>query len=470
VRLVQVTIPTGRRDAVVRTLDDEGIDYVVTDETEDREVAAVATFPLPQAAVEPVLERLQEVGIDERTVTVVVAAETVVSDRFDELEAEYAETAEREEDRISRQELQTKAEELVSGTQTFVLMTVLSAVIATAGLLLDSAATVVGSMVIAPLIGPAMSAAIGTVVDDEALFRRGVWMQLGGVLVAVAAATLFAVTLRSIGLVPPGLDPLELAEVSERLAPNVLVLAVAIGAGVAGIVSLMRGVSASLVGVMIAVALIPPAAAVGVGIAFVLPRLVIGAGVIVAVNLLSINLAALVVLWYEGYRPEQWFREDRARSALLKRVAVLVVAIALLSVFLGGVTYDSYTATTTEAEIRDAVGAELSTLEGDATLIDLRIERTGTLPPLETERVVVTVGAEETASIDGLADTLADRIAAATGADPAVEVRLVTIDRAHASVGVSTVPLGEYPMPASGTWVGHAKSNLFVSSTPVCTQ
>jgi len=466
VRLVQVTIPTGRRDAVVRTLDDEGIDYVVTDETEDREVAAVATFPLPQAAVEPVLGRLQEVGIDERTVTVVVAAETVVSDRFDELEAEYAETADREEDRISRQELQTKAEELVSGAQTFVLMTVLSAVIATAGLLLDSAATVVGSMVIAPLIGPAMSAAIGTVVDDEALFRRG-----GGVLVAVAAATLFAVTLRSIGLVPPGLDPLELAEVSERLAPNVLVLAVAIGAGVAGIVSLMRGVSASLVGVMIAVALIPPAAAVGVGIAFVLPRLVIGAGVIVAVNLLSINLAALVVLWYEGYRPpEQWFREDRARSALLKRVAVLVVAIALLSVFLGGVTYDSYTATTTEAEIRDAVGAELSTLEGDATLIDIRIERTGTLPPLETERVVVTVGAEETASIDGLADTLADRIAAATGADPAVEVRLVTIDRAHASVRVSTVPLGEYPMPASGTWVGHAKSNLFVSSTPVCTQ
>ena len=72
-RLVQVTIPTGRRDAVLRTLDDEGIDYVVTDETSNREVAAVATFPLPQAAVEPILERLQEAGIDERTVTVVVA-------------------------------------------------------------------------------------------------------------------------------------------------------------------------------------------------------------------------------------------------------------------------------------------------------------------------------------------------------------------------------------------------------------
>ena len=62
-RLVQVTIPTGRRDAVVRTLDDEGVDYIVTDETGNREIAAVATFPLPQAAVEPVLERLREVGM-----------------------------------------------------------------------------------------------------------------------------------------------------------------------------------------------------------------------------------------------------------------------------------------------------------------------------------------------------------------------------------------------------------------------
>jgi len=133
-------------------------------------------------------------------------------------------------------------------------MTVISAVIATAGLLLNSPATVVGSMVIAPLIGPAMSAAVGTVVDDEEMFRRGVRMQVLGVAVAIAAATLFAFALRWLALVPPGLDPLDLAEVSERLAPNVLVLVVAIGAGLAGIISLMTGVSAALVGVMIAVA------------------------------------------------------------------------------------------------------------------------------------------------------------------------------------------------------------------------
>jgi uncharacterized hydrophobic protein (TIGR00341 family) len=424
-------IPAGKRAAVVRALDDEGIDYVVTDETSGREYTAVATFPLPTAAVEPVLERLREAGIDENTYTVIVAAETVISRRFEALEDAYEEDTEGGTNRISREELQAKADDLASGLGTYVLMTVISAVIATAGLLLDSPATVVGSMVIAPLIGPAMSAAVGTVVDDEAMFRRGVRMQVIGVVVAVAAATLFAFAVRTLALVPPGTDPLALAEVSERLAPNVLVLVVAIGAGVAGIVSLMTGVSATLVGVMIAVALIPPAAAVGIGIAFWVPRLVLGASVIVAVNVLSINLSALVVLWYEGYRPQRWFREDDARAAFIKRVAVLAVAIAVLSLFLGGVTYESYVASTTEADIRTAAGDELAALDPDFELLELHVDRRGTLPPFDTERVVVTVGAPPgNGGIDGVADALDRRIEAEIGAETAVEVRLVTVDRA----------------------------------------
>ena len=423
-------IPAGKRAAVVRALDDEGVDYVVTDETSGREYTAVATFPLPTAAVEPVLERLREAGIDESTYTVIVAAETVISRRFEALEDEYEADAERGGDRISREELQAKADDLASGLGTYVLMTVISAVIATAGLLLDSPATVVGSMVIAPLIGPAMSAAIGTVVDDEALFRRGVRMQILGVAVAVLAATLFAFALRSLALVPPGLDPLELAEVSERLAPNVLVLVVAVGAGVAGIVSLMTGVSATLVGVMIAVALIPPAAAVGIGIAFRIPRLVLGAGVIVAVNVLSINLSALVMLWYEGYRPQRWFREDDARAAFLKRVAVLAVAIALLSVFLGGVTYESYVASTTEADIRAAATDELTAIDSEFELLELTVDRSGTVPPLETERVVITVGAPPGGTVEGIAPALDARIESVVGGEVRVEVRTVTVERA----------------------------------------
>ena len=309
-RLVQVTIPAGKRKAVIELLEEEGIDYVVTDETSGREYTAVAYFPLPTSAVEPILEALREAGLEREAYTVVLSAETVVSEKFEALQEEYTEREESEE-RIARQELEARAKELTPALSTYLVMTVVSAVIATAGLLLDSPATVVGSMVIAPLIGPAMSAAVGSVIDDTGMFRRGVVLQVLGVILSIAAATAFTIFVQATNLVPPGMDPLVLSEVEERLSPNFLSLAVAIGAGVAGAISLTAGVSAALVGVMIAVALIPPAATVGIGIAYSEPALALGSAVLVSVNILSINLSALVMLWYSGYRPENFFQRPQ---------------------------------------------------------------------------------------------------------------------------------------------------------------
>ena len=190
-RLVQVTIPAGKRETVLDVLDEEGIDYVLTDETSRPEPTAVVSFPLPTGAVEEVLDRLREVGIDDRTYTVILDAETVVSRNFEQLRERYAEE-EKSEDCIAREEIHARAEELAPAVPVYVVMTVVSAVIATAGLLLDSPAVVVGSMMIAPLIGPAMAAAVGSVVDDQELFRRGVKLQLLGLSVAVLAVTVFA--------------------------------------------------------------------------------------------------------------------------------------------------------------------------------------------------------------------------------------------------------------------------------------
>jgi len=429
VRLVQVTIPAGKRQAVLSVLDEEGIDYVVTEETSGREYTAVAYFPLPTNAVEPILEELREVGLDREAYTVVLSAETVVSERFEQLKESYAEKEESEE-RIARQELEARAEELASSLPTYVVMTVVSAIIATAGLLLDSPATVVGSMVIAPLIGPAMAAAVGSVIDDTDLFRRGAVLQLLGVVLSIVAATAFAIFVQTTNLVPPGLDPLALSEVEERLSPNFLSLAVAIGAGVAGAVSLMTGISAALVGVMIAVALIPPAATVGIGIAYGEPSLALGSAVLVAVNVLSINLAALVVLWYSGYRPQQFFQRDQARVATLKRVVFLVGAIAVLSLFLGGVTFDSYQTATTEQDIRAGVDAELEDPAYDGyELVELEVGTTSEYVLFHRpSEVVVTVGVPPDAPRPGLAAAIDQRLAAEYGLDVDVQVRYLEIE------------------------------------------
>jgi uncharacterized hydrophobic protein (TIGR00341 family) len=424
VRLVHVSVPAGKRETVLRTLDDQGVDYVVSDESSGREVTAVASFPLPTNAVEPVLDALRDAGLGDEAFTVVVDAQTVVSRQFDELAERYAEE-EPSEDRIARQELVASARDLAPERLNYVVLTVVSVVIATAGLLLDSPSVVVGSMVIAPLIGPAMATSVGTVVDDRDLFVRGVRLQVLGFAVAVVAATAFAVAVRALTLVPPSLDVLAIGEVGERVAPDVLSLAIALGAGVAGAMSLRSGVSASLVGVMIAVALVPPVGVIGIGVAWGLPWVVLGATVLVSVNALSINLAAMVVFWYSGYRPDSWFRTDEARAATLKRVGVLVAVLLVLSGFLGAATLASVRTATAEQDVREEVAAVVADTP-EATLLEVDVQRGDNPIARRPTAVVVTVGHPVGAAPPPLVDRLAGRLEAA-GHDVAVEVRFVAV-------------------------------------------
>ncbi|MFB6130100.1 MAG: TIGR00341 family protein [Salinigranum sp.] len=383
-RFVQVMIPSGKREAVRGVLDEEGIDYALTDETSGREYTAVATFLLPTAAVEPVLDKLREVGLERDASTVVLEAETVVGKRFEELEEAY-ETDEVTE-RIALDELVAEAEGMIPDLPVFVVMTALSAVVATAGVLLDSPAVVVGSMVIAPLIGPAMATSVGTVSDDADLFGEGLRLQVLGGFLAILSAAAFALALHATKAVPlTASEVFALHEVRERLLPDMLSLAIAVAAGVAGALSL----SSALVGVMIAAALVPPTAVVGIGLAWGRPMAVVGSVVLVLVNFISINLAALAVFWYEGYRPRRWFRLEEARTTLFKRAAVLGVAIVVLSVFLVGVTYSAYWSASVEATARQQVTHTLE--ERGLSLVSLSI-RYDHLPIRTPTTAVVTVG------------------------------------------------------------------------------
>ncbi|MFB6091785.1 MAG: TIGR00341 family protein [Haloquadratum sp.] len=438
-RLVQVMIPAGKREAVLDVLDEEGIDYAVSDETSGRDYTAVVMFPLPTAAVEPVLDRLRGVGIERDAYTVVVQAETVVSQQFEELEERYEsdESENGDSDRIAREELVARADDMSPTVRPYVLMTSVSAVVATAGLLLDSPAIVVGSMVIAPLIGPAMAASVGTVVDDPKLALRGIKLQVIGGLLTVASATLFAFVLRATNVVPLTAEEVfAIGEIRERLAPGVLSLVVALGAGAAGAVSLASGVSSALVGVMIAAALVPPTAVVGIGIAWGAPQTVVGSAVLVLVNVLSINFVALIALWRLGYRPRLWFREEEARATTIKRIALLAAILLILTGLLGAFTYSSYRTSEFEREATAAIEAELPQR---ATLLDVDVTYEGF--PLQTpRRVVVTVGYPPPSSPPLVAEAIRERISA-LAPEPVwpfehgtirVQVRYVGLERATA--------------------------------------
>ncbi|WP_207587975.1 TIGR00341 family protein [Halomontanus rarus] len=421
-RLVQVFVPRGKYDLVLETLDRDGIEYAVTEAIGQREFEAIVSIPVPPSDVESLLETLYGAGLDEDAYTAVLAAETVVSRRTGPQHRQAATT------RISREELQARAADLAPALSTYLALLVLSTVIATAGLLLDSAATIIGAMVVAPLMGPALSASVGVVVDDEQLASRGVLLQAGGLLVVIATAAIVGFTLRGTILLPPGFDVAAVPEVRERITPDVLALALALGSGAAGIISLTRNVGSVLVGVAIAVALVPPAATVGLGIAWGHPSMILTAGTLVLVNLLSINLTALLILWASGYRPQRSEHAERAFRTLVSRVAVLVVAIAVLSVVLAGVTIGTYQTASVEHDVQ----TELEAMSDDPSFAELRFQEVNVdyelIDVYTDRRPIVTVLVERSpgeSDPPALAETVRDRLRQATGTDPRVTVELV---------------------------------------------
>lgn len=435
-RLVQVTVPAGKLDAIQAVLESEGIDYVVAATTEDPDYAATVFFPLPTEAVEPVLEGLESEGVGEEGHSVIVQAESVVSTEFEELREEYRSESD-VSDQVAFEELRTHARELIPTAPTYALLTAISAVVATAGLLLGSTAIVVGAMIIAPLVGPSMATSVGSVVDDEGLFRHGLSYQAGGFLLAVASATLFGLAARELFLVPPTIEITGVEQIAGRLTPDLLSLVVAIGSGVAGARSLSSDVSTTLVGVMISAALVPPAAAVGIGVAWWRPAMVVDAGLLLLVNAVSINLAALATLWYSGARPRDRRDESRARVATRHRLLALVAVALLLTGPLVAYTGTAYfRAADTQAVRADVAAVADEPAYADVTVLDAAVEFSSGRFGLSRypEAVVVTVARPGGQSYPDLAERIRDRVASEGPRPIDVQVRFVDVDRAGGAV------------------------------------
>ncbi|CAI49428.1 DUF389 family protein [Natronomonas pharaonis DSM 2160] len=417
-RLVQTLVPEGKHDVVVEALEEADVDYAMADETSRSDYSDIVFVPADADDVETILEALRDIGVERAGYTMVSEVETIASERFERQQDAGDEQG--GDERISRDELRTKARNLSRSTPNYLAFTIISAVVATAGLLEDSASIVVGSMVIAPLIGPAMASCVGTVINDDDLFWEGIRSQAIGVVLAVGASTAFAFVYR-LG-VRPELDLLLLGQVAERAHPGILALAVALGAGAAGALSLTSGADEALVGVMIAVALMPPAASVGLGVAYTDWVLAVGASILVAVNLLSINAAGIVTFWTKRYRPSHWYDEARARRATFERFAAFVVAILILTSFLAVASQEARANAAFESTVEDIAD---EVVDGDVRSVTVHYDPDFVSPTPAS--VVVHADAERNGVAESLRQTILDR----TGHDIDITVVYETTESAE---------------------------------------
>ncbi|MFH5843352.1 TIGR00341 family protein [Haladaptatus sp. CMAA 1909] len=413
-RLIQILVPDDCRSEVLAVLDDEHIDYVLTREEGNGDDAAVVQFPVPTQAVDVVLTDLRDAGLDEEGYTVVGSLETARTPNIDELEDRFVKGRD-EDDSIATEEIRTKALGMNPSPVTYYAMTVLSAIVATAGLLLDSPALVVGSMVIAPQVGSAMTTSVGLVLNDRDMIRDGLWSQVLGLAVAIVSATIFGWALKSAQFIPPALNVATVNQISQRTSPGFLSLAVGLCAGGAGALGLATALPVSLVGVMIAAALIPAAAAVGVGLAWGPPVLAFGAFVLLVVNVVSINAAGSGVLWVLGYRP--------TTETNLRKAAPTLVAVAVLLVSFAGagalMAQQVHTENTANGEVQTLLeGKQYKEL--DLIKVNVEFDDMGLVD--NTQHVTVLVTRPSGKRYAGLAKKIAKRISVKLGGRTVVEL------------------------------------------------
>ena len=200
--------------------------------------------------------------------------------------------------------------EIVKGAKldsNFLLLTFLSTIVAAIGLVEDNVAVVVGAMVIAPLLGPNIAFAFAASLGDRELMWQALKTNVAGLSFALVLSL-------AIGII----WPVNLAsnEVMARTEVGMAGVALALASGAAAVLSLTTGLSTTLVGVMVAVALLPPTATLGMLLGSGQPGLAGGAALLLAVNVVCVLLAAKVVFLVKGVKPRTWLERTRAKQSM----------------------------------------------------------------------------------------------------------------------------------------------------------
>ena len=225
--------------------------------------------------------------------------------------------------RIGREELYEDIKDAARCSRVYLAMTVLSTIVATVGLYYNSVAIIIGAMVIAPLLGPNMALALSTALGDSPLLRRALLTAMAGIGTAMALAVIVGVLLQVNPASP---------EVVSRTRVGMGDIVLALASGCAGALAFTTGVSATLIGVMVAVALLPPLVTFGLLLGGGQPALAMGALSLFLMNLICVNLAGVTTFLVQGIRPASWWEKDRAVKAT--RIAI-VLWVALLAGLVG---------------------------------------------------------------------------------------------------------------------------------------
>lgn len=291
----------------------------------------------------------------------------------------------------------------------FFVMIGLSALIATFGLLQNSAAVIIGAMLVAPLFSPLLAISLSIIQGNVRLLRLAIESTVKGIALAIFLSALLALTAPSKTLTP---------EILSRGSPNLFDLAVALASGAAGAYAIARkDVAAALPGVAIAAALVPPLGVIGIGIAMGDLSVAGGGSLLFLTNLVAIALAGAVTFLLLGFRPGA----HGARDVHLRRgLLVTIIMFVLITIPLGLFFVRSVRSANTRSIIENSLVKQIQTIPNLELVNSEDIEFQSQGNELIVTVPVYTFGTVSNDAVDKLSNNLS------TAISRPVLVRLVT--------------------------------------------
>ncbi len=247
-----------------------------------------------------------------------------------ESEEEEGEEEGKETKGVSREEIYAEVKDKSELSRVYILLIVLSSIVASIGILRGDVAVIVGAMVIAPMLSPNVGLSLATTLADSTLAKKAATSAIVGMALSFLVAVLIGVILT--------VDP-STSEIASRTEIGLLQVVLALSAGSAGALAYTRGLSSAVIGVMVSLALVPAIAASGLLIGSAYFTLGFNAMALFFINLICINLSGVLTFLVQGFEPSTWWEADKARSYTRK---ALLLWISLLSILIAGIIYTQY--------------------------------------------------------------------------------------------------------------------------------
>ncbi|WP_159923066.1 TIGR00341 family protein [Rhodococcus sp. WAY2] len=267
----------------------------------------------------------------------------------------------------------------------FWIMLTLSGIIAVAGVVGDSTATVIGAMIVAPLSTPILGIGLGIATGRGRLVSRSAFYVLCGLALVVALGFVFAQVL------PNPANVLTNSQVVGRTSPNLTDLAAALATGLAGAIAVTRrDVGDVLPGVAIAISLVPPLGVVGVCLGSGAPSLAVGALVLFASNVIAMVITSTVVFVIAGYARASGIPTPsrRYRVYIVLASALIIVAVPMVVNTLSSLWADQIH-DAAEQWLTDVPGTEIGAVTWQADTAVIEVLGPPQLPPVaDLERSV----------------------------------------------------------------------------------